>query len=882
MRVSFKALSVWATLFLLACLVVPGVGCSRSKYRLQADCEAYNTIAERNLDPRWSTADYNIDIDPRSRYFDPYDPDHSPMPLDDPASHEYMRLVNGTKGWKHWHDNGDRMELENPAWQEALAEYVETTEDGTVKLDIDSALRLAYVHSPLHQDQLETVYLSSLDVTAERFLLDTQFFGGYDARYAHNGSLIAPGLSFSTLLKRFVITPAVEADGVENNRLTVGRPFGAAPALQVRRRFATAGQLLVGFANSFVFEFTSGDTNLATSLANFSFIQPLLRGAGKDVALEQLTLEERQLLANLRAYSQFRQGFYTKVAIGDLGVSGPQRGVSSTNLQSFAGSGGVGGYLGLLQQVQEIQNGDDNLRLQIRTRDRLIALLKNEFTDLVQVDQFRQSVERRKSQLLLLRNSYALALDRYKTDTLGLPPDLSIDLDVSLIQQFQLVPREATLLQDSVVDLQLRIGTLPDAPPVAVIGQVLDDASQFVVPVRNLISGLRQDLERMDRLVPTRERTMTPTERADFQLHREQLVKTFIDVKQEIDGSIAGLDRLRAGLSEDTREETTNELVTWVQKFLQRVGRLALVPARARLEMVTVEAVDLGTDDAFRVALANRLDFMNGRAALVDRWRSIQINADALQSVVSVTSSGDLRTARNNPVSFRAPTGSLRLGLEFDAPFTRLLERNAYRESLIQYQQSRRDFIQSRDSLHLGLRALIRQLEQLRQNLEIQRGAVTISIRRVDQTQLLLNEPRPTPQPGVKPNINSSTARDLLDAQSSLLSTQNSLLGVWLNYYAARMRLYRELGIMMLDPEGQWIEYPIGESGGPPAGAPADLEEVPIPPVIPTGWIEVANYFEQQSDVPPAVMVAPAHYSSAVGPTRINRLPRLTRESDTN
>ncbi|MDP6717961.1 MAG: hypothetical protein QGF59_04890, partial [Pirellulaceae bacterium] len=747
-------------------------------------------------------ADYDIDIDPRSRYFDPYDPDHSPMPQDDPVSHDYMHLANGMKGWKHWHDNGERIELENPAWQEALAEYVDTTEDGSVKLDVDSALRLAYVHSPFHQRQLETVYLSSLDVTAERFLLDTQFFGGYDTRYTHNGSLIPPGLSYSTLLKRFVITPAFEGDGLENNRLTVGQPFGGDPALQARRRFATAGQLLVGFANSFVFEFTSGDANLASSLANFSFLQPLLRGAGKDVALEELTLDERQLLANLRAYGRFRRGFYTRVAIGDLGVVGPQRGFSSTVLTSSSGGGSVGGYLGLLQQLQQIRNSKNNLSLQLRTRDRLEALLKNEFIDLVQVDQFRQGVETQKSTLLSRENAHALSLDLYKTDTLGLPPDLSIELDDSLIRQFQLVPLEVTLMLDSIVELQRRVGSLPDIPEVEVADQALGAALQLVTPVQQIFDNVREDLARMDDVVPKREQAMTDDEREEFQLDRENLRRKFTDLEQEFAVATAELESLRDGLSERTRQDTADSLATWVAEYLQLVERLALVPARARLEAVTVDSIELDSEDAFEVALANRLDFMNGRAALVDRWRSIQVNADALQSVLNVTSSGDLRTARNNPVSFRAPTGSLRLGLEFDAPFTRLLERNAYRESLIQYQQNRRNFIQSRDALHLGLRALLRQLEQRQKDLEIQRGAVVIAIRRVDQVQLLLNEPRPAPPPGTKPTINPTTAINLLSSQTSLRDTQDLFLNAWLKYYATRMQLYRELGIMVLDPEG--------------------------------------------------------------------------------
>ena len=703
--------------------------------------------------------------------------------------------------------------------------------------------------------------------------MDTQFFGGYDVRYAHNGSLIPPQLTYSPLLKRFVILPAIDGAGVENNRLTVGRPFAANPALQAQRRFATAGELLVGFANSFVFEFTGGDANLAASLANFSFIQPLLRGAGKDIALEQLTLEERTLLANLRAYGQYRQGFYTQVAIGELGVTGPQRGGTGTLLQSFSGQGGLGGYLGLLQQLQEIRNSENNLSLQLRTLDRLEALLEFDFIDLVQVDQFRQNIERDRSNLLLQRNALELALDRFKTSTLGLPPDMPIKLDDSLIRQFQLVPNEATAIQDSIVELQRHVGSLPDAPEVEVLARALDDASQLVEPVRQLFDRVRQDLARMDEVMPTREQEMPDEERQRSQLDRTQLGKQLAKREQEFAAATAKLQSLQDGLSAQTRGTTARLLVPWVAEFLQLVERLVLVPARARLETVTVDSLELKSGEAFRIALANRLDFMNGRAALVDRWRLIQVQADALQSVLNVTGSGDLRTARNNPVSFRAPTASLRFGLEFDAPFTRLLERNAYCESLIEYQRSRRDFIQSRDSLQLGLRALIRQIEQLRQNLEIQRRAVTIAIRRVDQTQLSLNPPRRAPTPGQRPPINPTTAINLLSAQTSLRDTQNNFLSTWLNYYAARMRLYRELGVMLLDGEGRWIERPSGGSGH---NAPARIddsgpEELPLPPQISANWIDLAGFLRPAGHATAAVQRA--DYAAAVPTSQIRRLP---------
>ncbi|KPK47895.1 MAG: hypothetical protein AMS22_16030, partial [Thiotrichales bacterium SG8_50] len=484
-RIPFVAWMIFAS---LVSIVIAASGCSRTEHRIHADREAYAMIAERNEDPRWHASDYSIEIDPRSRYFDPCDPDHPPMPHDDPASHQYMLRVNGMKGWEHWNDNGFRAELENPKWREGLAEYV------------------AYIHSPSHQSQLETLYLSALDVTTERFRLDTQFFGGYDAKYNHNGSL-------------------------KTDQLTLG----ADPMLQVQRRFATAGELLIGFANSFVVEFGESSANFTSSLANFSFVQPLLRGAGKDIALEQLTFVERALLANLRAYHQYRQGFYTQVTIGELGVSGPQRGGSGTVITGFSGQGGVGGYIGLLQQLQRIRNTEDNLSLQERTLARLQAFQDIGVIDLVQVDQFRQSIEDERANLLQIKNSFELSLDYYKTGTLGLPPDLPIELDDSLILQFQLVAPEATAVEDAIVALQDRVGELADDISIESIGQILTDSSMLVDLVRRQLDDVQPDLERMEEAVPGREKSMTNEEKKLFQEDRENLYDGLADLKQQFE-----------------------------------------------------------------------------------------------------------------------------------------------------------------------------------------------------------------------------------------------------------------------------------------------------------------------------------------------------------
>jgi outer membrane protein TolC len=856
--------------YLLAANVCLLFGCAlpRWKHRVEADQEVRQVIAERNLDPRWANDKTGIEIDPRSRYFDRGNPDCGPMPQDDPDSNHYMRCVDGKQGWAHWYDNGIRQYLENPQWKTMLGEYVDLTETGAVKLDLDSAITLAYIHSPDHQNQLETLYLSALDVTRERFRLDTQLFGNYDATYDHDGSLNPASIGFDSTLDRYVVGGPF--DGNESNRVTLGGNIGN-PSLQARRRLATAGEILIGFANSFIFEFTGPDVSLSSSLINFSIMQPLLRGAGRDIALEALTQDERDLLANLRAYGQFRQGFFTRMAIGESGVAGPQRGFRSTSLQVFSGQGAVGGYVGLLRQLQQIRNSEDNLSLQLRTLSQLEAILEAGLIDLVQVDQFRQSVESEKAGLLQQRNSFQTALDQYKTNNLGLPPDLEIELDDSLIRQFQIVDPKATALQDEITSLQDILGGLSSEFDVDELREVHSQISGLLDPLERQFNTIKKDIAATKKAFPKREKAMGSDQVESFREEMKILDKGFADVESEYREIRARVDELKAVLEEsDLKEEdkskTRTAAVILLRYTLRLVQKSILVQARARLEQVTIEDIELESELAFQIALSNRLDFMNGRAALVDSWRQIHIAADALQSVLNFNASGDVRTAGNNPLNFRAPTSNLRVGVEFDAPFTRLVERNAYREALINYQRSRRDFIQSRDRLHLDLRNLIRELEQQKVNLEIQRRSVAIAIRRVDLTREALYAPVAPPRPGQRgASFGPTAAINLLSAQSALRDTQNRFLNVWLSYYAAKMRLTRELGIMTLDPDGKWDEtLPVDFEAQPVFNEPAnddllevEFEDNELPPPLPVEVDELSDELIQL--LPPSQFINEAN-----------------------
>ena len=175
----------YATLLLFTAMItlLVTVGCNRGRYRRQADTEATGLIREKINDPRWNLPRTTIEIDPRSRMYDPYDPDRPPMPPDDPASHVLMHRVDGKPNYPHWRKDGVAQQVQNPSWMANLP----VDERGVLKLDLPTAIDLALLHSPDYQEEFEDLYLSALDVSAERFRFDAQWFGGTDVFYRTSG-----------------------------------------------------------------------------------------------------------------------------------------------------------------------------------------------------------------------------------------------------------------------------------------------------------------------------------------------------------------------------------------------------------------------------------------------------------------------------------------------------------------------------------------------------------------------------------------------------------------------------------------------------------------------------------------------------------------------
>jgi len=393
------------------------------------------------------------------------------------------------------------------------------------------------------------------------------------------------------------------------------------------------------------------------------------------------------------------------------------------------------------------------------------------------------------------------------------------------------------------------------------------------------------DLQRVEPDAAYRVSRMRPTEKETFTRELRLLNDDLERLLKQIDENETEIERLGEALVPENLRETADAVVVLVSDIAAAVDEMSLIQARARVEAIAITPERIDPDIAFEISRANRLDWMNNRAALVDQWRLIQFNAMSLLAGLNLEIDGKLTTTGNNPARFRAPTGEMGGRLQFDAPLTRLIERNNFRQAILDYQQVRRQQIRYEDRIKLSIRQLLRQLELDERNLETQRRAVIIAIRRVDQTRLSLSQPAPPPPPlsadGSIPIVDTAAGQlaptatlNLIYAFNDLRSSQDALTSIWVNYYATRASLAYQLGVMDLDEHGVWMDKPFEDCSR------MSNEEMPLPPPVPQEWLD---HLEEIDPPPPLPADAEMKVHDAPGilPSIIARaMPLNTEKSE--
>jgi len=199
-------------------------------------------------------------------------------------------------------------------------------------------------------------------------------------------------------------------------------------------------------------------------------------------------------------------------------------------------------------------------------------------------------------------------------------------------------------------------------------------------------------------------------------------------------------------------------------------------------------------DGATAAALENRLDLKNIRGRAEDAGRKVTVAVNALKPGLDLTSSVLVETdGDTKPFDFDFDNASYSAGVDIKLPLERTLERNVYRQALINQSAAERDLVESIDEVKLGVRSILRNLAQAEQSYNIQRNSLRLAEQRVESTSLLQQAGR-------------ASTRDVLEAREALLEAQNQVSRALVDHFNARLDLFLAMERLRINDIGLWIE----------------------------------------------------------------------------
>ena len=297
------------------------------------------------------------------------------------------------------------------------------------KLTLEKSLELAEEANRGYQSRRETLYLAALSLTDTRHQFALKF---------------------------------VQSDvdlGLE--RLSTGGLRGNSDAgFGLEKKLKTGGKISANLANDLVLYF---DGKPKVPSMTLSLAQPLLRGAGADIAAEILTLAEREVVYEVREFNHFQKDFAVEI---------------------------VNDYFSLLQLGESMRlsynNYTNRIFFRMETEARVRAGLQSEFDA-------KQAFESEYSQKLTYissTNAYQNSLDAFK-QKLSLPLGERLALDFSELYQLE---EQAKINQETgkkelpVVPLTDRLGyRLAITNRLDIMNEVdkFEDAKRYVKVRRN-------------------------------------------------------------------------------------------------------------------------------------------------------------------------------------------------------------------------------------------------------------------------------------------------------------------------------------------------------------------------------------------------------------
>lgn len=383
-------------------------GCTNSHYRKSADKAAYSMIEEKRLVVPNSDPQFTI-------------------------------------------DQTNRVSLDNlpvvTVGEEAFGPEADM-ERGARIISLEKALEIAVLHSRIYQTQKEQVFLQALQLSLARNQFTPIFVGRARGNYEVN---TAQGQRI--IVDPITMEPRVQLSDelVEQHRVTGGGALGANWFLK------TGAALSAAFTSDFLRYLTGDPRPFASSQLAATLVQPLWRGAGYKVAVENLTQSERNLLYVVRDYTRFRRDFSVQIATA---------------------------YYGVLQNKDAVRNawrGFQNFKLNVE-REKVLADegLKTQGS----LGLLQQSELNTETSWINAVRAYRQSLDQFKIQ-LGLSTDADVVLDDNELAELKILHPDLTAEDAQQAALAMRLDFYN-------VRDQLEDATRRVEVIAN---GLRPQVD---------------------------------------------------------------------------------------------------------------------------------------------------------------------------------------------------------------------------------------------------------------------------------------------------------------------------------------------------------------------------------------------------
>lgn len=244
-------------------------------------------------------------------------------------------------------------------------------------------------------------------------------------------------------------------DFVRTSSLTSGGDFGLDYLMK------TGARLALDLSTDFTRFFTGGVRHVSDSRTAVSLTQPLLRGAGVLVAAEPLRQDERDVLYEIRDFTQYRKTFVVDVARQ---------------------------YLRAIQAREQVRNRFIAYKASLDSLERDRALAEANLRSQSQLKQIEQGGIAYERQWITAIRSYEEALDDLKI-ALGLPVTEKIVLDSDEMKKLEVIDPKGTVEQMMDTALITRLDIFNQRDRVYDTERRVKIAHQSTLPTVNALAG---------------------------------------------------------------------------------------------------------------------------------------------------------------------------------------------------------------------------------------------------------------------------------------------------------------------------------------------------------------------------------------------------------